>query len=175
MVSTSIRSFSLFTIRRYGCCGFPSVTVNIVSSPSSCVPYYGLWLPVLAPHAPPIAVRLSSFVAPIGSPLCFGEALQGVRIRDVNVSVPDLHGARFPQPREGPGEGLPVGAHHARELIVGVAGGYHAAAVGRYDALMFAKAEDKTGQPGRYFLSDQIREPILAGGEIGRASCRERV
>ena len=68
--------------------------------------------------------------APIGSPLCFGEALQDVRIREVNMSVPDLHGTRFPQPREGPGECLPVRSYHARELIVGVAGGYHAAAVG---------------------------------------------
>src|SRR3712207_2056936 len=100
-----------------------------------------------------------------GLPHRFGEALQRIRIRDINVSVAELHGARIPQLPEGSGDRLPVGPHHARELVVGVAGGYPAAALGRYDALAFAKAEDKTDEPGRHFLSGQIREPPLAGGE----------
>ena len=58
----------------------------------------------------------------IGSPLRYGEALQGVRVRNVDTLVPNFHCARFPQPPQGPGDRLPVGPDHARELIVGVAG-----------------------------------------------------
>jgi hypothetical protein len=70
-----------------------------------------------------------------GLPTNFGNAIQRVHIRDMDASILDFHGARLPQPPQGPGERLPVGPYQARELPVGEAGGYHAAAVGRLDAL----------------------------------------
>jgi hypothetical protein len=73
------------------------------------------------------------------------------------MPVAELYSARFPQLPEGSGDRLPVVPHHAREQTVGVAGGYHALAVGRHDDLVFAKAKDSTGQPGRHFLADKIR------------------
>jgi hypothetical protein len=70
-----------------------------------------------------------------GLPTNFGNAIQRVHIRDMDASILDFHGARLPQPPQGAGERLPVGPYQARELPVGEAGGYHAAAVGRLDAL----------------------------------------
>ncbi len=81
------------------------------------------------------------------------------------MSAPDLHGSCFPQLPEGPCDGLPVGSHHARQLLVGVAGGYPTAAVACDNALVLAEAEYETRQPGRYLLADLIRESALAHGE----------
>ena len=79
MVSTSIQALSLFTISRYGCRVFSSVSVDIVPSPSSCVPwYYGRRLPVLAPQRPPMAppmngkrsARMPETVRIVPNPCC---------------------------------------------------------------------------------------------------------
>src|SRR5918998_44125 len=102
---------------------------------------------------------------PIGSPPRSCEALQGVRVRDVYTSVPDLHRARFPQPPQSPGDRLPVGPHYARQLLVGVADGYDAIVLARNDAPVFAEAEYEGSQAGRNFFVDQAREPFLVGGE----------
>jgi hypothetical protein len=48
------------------------------------------------------------------SALRFGQALQRVRIRNINLSVPSLHGTRFPEHPEGPGNRLTVRSLHAR-------------------------------------------------------------
>jgi hypothetical protein len=48
--------------------------------------------------------------------------MQGFRVRDMDVLVPDFHDARFSQLPEGPGDRLPVGAYQAGELLVGVSG-----------------------------------------------------
>jgi hypothetical protein len=47
------------------------------------------------------------------SALRFGQALQRVRIRNINLSVPSLHGTRFPEHAERPRNRLTVRSHHA--------------------------------------------------------------
>src|SRR5918998_3075487 len=111
------------------------------------------------------SLRHGGCTASTGLPTKFGKAIQRIHIRDVDVSIPDLYGARLPQLPHGPGERLPVGSNHARQLLVGVAGGYHAAAVDRDNTLIPVEAEYQARKPGHYFLTNQIREPPLTHGE----------
>ena len=43
----------------------------------------------------------------------FGEARKRVLVRDIDLLFPGLHGARFPEHPEGPGDRLTVRSHHA--------------------------------------------------------------
>jgi hypothetical protein len=58
--------------------------------------------------------RYGGCAASAGLPTNFGNAIQRVHARDMDASIPYLHGARLPQPPQGPGDRLPVGPHHAR-------------------------------------------------------------
>src|SRR3712207_2271191 len=51
-----------------------------------------------------------------------GGALEGLHVRDVDVSVPQSHRSFFLQLSESPGGELPVRLYHGGHLLMGVAG-----------------------------------------------------
>src|SRR5215210_398618 len=80
---------------------------------------------------------------------------QGLRVRDVDMLVPNLHDPRLLQLTQSPSYRLPVRPYQASELLVGVASGYPAAALAGDESLRwFAEPEDQTCQSGRHFLTD---------------------
>ena len=69
---------------------------------------------------------------PLGGALsyfCFlqeppGRPLEGIDVFDVDHATPDLQCSLVLKAPEGPRHGLPVGAYHGAEVLVGVAGRY---------------------------------------------------
>jgi len=72
-----------------------------------------------------------------------------------------------------PRHGLAVGADHARDLLVGVAGSYLVAA-GRDDALVLEEPQQEAGQSFRDLLVNQIGGPVLAEGQALVGEARDR-
>ena len=95
-------------------------------------------------------------VGPRTLALHFGEVLKRIRVCHVNLSVPGLHGARLPKYPQRSCDRLPIRPYHARQLLVGVAGGYPVVVACR-STFTLAESKDQARQPGRNLLADQVR------------------